>query len=84
MPEPDDQKLIRFLRGTSRRFAGLAAFFGTWILVFAVGADAGDYWFWLGLLFGWVPGILAANLAERLWPLLLIAGACLLAWWLYG
>ena len=73
----------RLLRDAFRSLASLTALFGIWILAFAIGAEAGDYWFWLGLLFGWVPGILAANAAERLWPLLLAVGACLLGWWLY-
>jgi hypothetical protein len=50
------------------------------VLAFLVGLEAGDYWFWLGLLFGWIPGIVASNLAERLWPLLL-AAAVGVAWW---
>ena len=39
------------------------------------GFAAGEYWFWLGLLFGWIPGIVASNLAEKLWPLFLVTAA---------
>lgn len=82
MPEADPRNPRRFLRDAFKNLTGLAAFFGTWVLVFAAGAQAGDFWTWLGLLFGWVPAILAANLAERLWPVLIVVGAGLLAWWL--
>jgi hypothetical protein len=63
-----------------RSLAGIVAFLATWVLAFLVGLEAGDYWFWLGLLFGWIPGIVASNLAEKLWPLLLAAAAGA-AWW---
>lgn len=65
---------------TLANLAGLAAFFATWVIVFALGVEAGDFWLWLGLLFGWIPGILAANLAERTWPVLLFAAVGLVAY----
>lgn len=58
-----------------RRLSGLAAFVAIWALALVAGFAAGEYWFWLGLLFGWIPGIVASNLAEKLWPLFLVAAA---------
>lgn len=69
----------KLLSATLANLAGLAAFFATWIIVCALGIQAGDFWLWLGLLFGWVPGIIAANVAERAWPLLLAVAAALVA-----
>jgi len=66
--------------GALRGLAGIVAFLATWVLAILAGLEAGDYWFWLGLLFGWIPGIVASNLAEKLWPLLLAAAAGA-AWW---
>lgn len=62
------------------RLSGLLAFLATWALAFLVGLEAGDYWFWLGLLFGWIPAMVASNLAEKIWPLLL-AAAVAVGWY---
>jgi len=65
-----------------RNAAGVLAFLATWAIVAMLGIDVGDYWMWLGLLFGWAPAILASHLAERLWPLL-VAAAAALAWYYF-
>jgi len=73
----------RVLNGVARNFATLATFFATWIIVFALGAQAGSYWLWLGLLFGWVPAIAASNLVERAWPAFVLLALGVAAWrWL--
>lgn len=71
-------KKLAFLR----RLSGLAAFVAVWALALVAGFEAGEYWFWLGLLFGWIPGIVASNLAEKLWPLLMAAAAAA-AWFAF-
>ncbi len=50
---------------------------------FTVLSRLGDN-FWLGLLFGWLPAIAAANFVERAWPLLLVSAAAAVAWRLMG
>jgi len=77
-------RTARVLGSVARNLAGLAAFFAIWIILFVLGAQAGDFWFWLGLLFGWLPAIAAANFVERAWPLLLVAAAAAVAWRLMG
>jgi len=73
----------RVLNGVARNFAGLATFFATWIVLFALGAQAGSYWLWLGLLFGWLPAIAVSNLVERAWLAFVLLAICAAAWrWL--
>lgn len=68
------------LNAVARNFAGLAVFFATWIVVFAIAAQAGSYWFWLGLLFGWLPAIAASNLVEKAWPVFVLLAIGVVAW----
>lgn len=70
----------RVLNSVARNFAGLAVFFATWILVFVVAAQAGNYWFWLGLLFGWLPAIAASNLVEKAWPVFVLLAIGAVTW----
>jgi len=67
--------------GILRTASGLVVFLAVWALAALAGLQLGDYWIWLGALFGWAPALVMANAAERLWPLVLplLAGA---AWYL--
>jgi len=56
-----------------RTASGLLVFFAAWALAALAGYRLGDYWIWLGALFGWVPAVVLANLAERAWVWLLVA-----------
>lgn len=64
---------------TLRHAAGVLAFLATWAIVALLAIGVGDYWMWLGMLFGWIPAIIVSNVAERLWPLLM-ATAVALVW----
>lgn len=56
-----------------RTASGVVVFLAGWALAVAAGMRLGEYWIWLGALFGWAPAVVLANLAERLWPLVVVA-----------
>jgi hypothetical protein len=46
---------------------GVIVFVGVWIYVIA------EWVFLLGIMFGWIPALIAASIAGLLWPLIALA-----------